>query len=284
MSYTIEFVDQTSQSEMLTFLKQHENYALFLLGNFEDYGLKLTEAPYSGNFKLIRQLGEVVGVFCLTKTGSLLIEATVYEPIFDDILGSCLQEQIPMTGLIGSWAICHPFWEFLKGKKVIQQEVFASKEILYSIDLSQVSYLEQPAVRLLTSIDFRQWKVLNADYLEEEGIPSDLSDEDLLRLFLEKVEKRIMWGYFLEERLVSVAELNAKALDLGQVGGVYTAPAFRQRGYAKSVMQQLLVDCQRLHGMRKVIIFTGDKNVHAQKLYLSLGVKPMGYFALLFGK
>lgn len=92
-----------------------------------------------------------------------------------------------------------------------------------------------------------------------------------------------MWGLFLNNILVSIADLNAKALDLGQVGGVYTVPSFRQGGYSKSVMKQLLRDAKELHNIRKLIIFTGDKNFPAQKLYNSLGVSQVGYFALLFG-
>ena len=101
--------------------------------------------------------------------------------------------------------------------------------------------------------------------------------------FSEKAEKKITWGLFLENVLVSIADLNAKALDLGQVGGVYTVPSFRQRGYSKSVMRQLLLDAKELHKIRKLIIFTGEQNFPAQKLYNSLGVSQVGYFALLFG-
>jgi hypothetical protein len=60
MRYSVEIVTQSSQHEMLTFLKEHKNYALFLLGNFENYGAILTVAPYSGNFKLIRSQGQVI--------------------------------------------------------------------------------------------------------------------------------------------------------------------------------------------------------------------------------
>lgn len=47
MQYLIEKVNDANKSEMLEFLKQHENYTLFLLGNFENYGFKISEAPYA---------------------------------------------------------------------------------------------------------------------------------------------------------------------------------------------------------------------------------------------
>lgn len=284
MQYQIEPINNSNQFEMLEFLKQHENYTLFLLGNFENYGFKLSQAPYSGNFKLIRSHDEIVGVFSLTKKGSLLIEVKARDSIFEIVLKSCLEESISLTGLVGNWEFCNPFWNFLKNKKIIQTETFNSKEILYSVDLSNVSSLPQPNVRLLTEADYLQWKPLRLDYLMEEGIPNDLSDEQLFDIYLDKVRKKIIWGFFLQDKLVSIADLNAKALDLGQVGGVYTAPSFRKKGYSKSVMQQLLLDAKKLHSIRKLIIFTGEKNFPAQKLYNALGVQHIGYFSLLFGK
>lgn len=81
-----------------------------------------------------------------------------------------------------------------------------------------------------------------------------------------------------------MAEFNAKARDLAQVGGVYTAPAFRQQGYAQAVMRTLMRDARDLHKIRKLIIFTGETNTKARKLYESLNVHPAGYYALMFGE
>jgi RimJ/RimL family protein N-acetyltransferase len=282
--FSVEKVSPDTQEEMVDFLKRHENYSLFLLGNFENYGAILSDSPYSGNFKLIRSSDEIVSVFCLTKKGSLLIQSVILEPIFDFVLASCLQEPIPITGLVGNWDFCQLFWKFLKQKALIQSETFASKEILYKLDLSKISYPLNPDVRILTADDYNQWKPLRLAYLQEEGFPNDLNDEQLLQSFLEKCKKRIIWGYFLMDRLVSIADLNAKASDLGQLGGVYTDPNFRKKGYSKAVIHKLVSDIKEIHNIRKLIIFTGENNFPAQKLYESLAVNPVGYFALLFGK
>ena len=110
------------------------------------------------------------------------------------------------------------------------------------------------------------------------------TDDQFYTLYRDKVHKKIIWGFFWENELVSVADLNAQAFDLGQVGGVYTAPQHRQKGYSTSVMKQLLLDAKELHALRKLIIFTDEKNFPAIKLYNSLGATPIGHFALLFGK
>lgn len=283
MQYIIETIDDSNKTEMLHFLREHENFSLFLLGNFENYGATLTESPYSGNFKLIRVFEKVVGVFCLTRKGSLLIETSIKEPIFDIVLKACQRESMTIKGLIGNWDFCNLFWEFLKERKVIRKETFASREILYSVDLAKITFSVQPNVRHLTKNDYDQWKPLRLDYIKEEGFPNNLSEDQLLNMFLDKVRQKIIWGFFLDGKLVSIADFNAKAFDLGQVGSVYTIPSFRQKGYSKSVMRQLLLDAKNLHSLRKLIIFTGLNNLPAKNLYTALGAQHIGFFSLLFG-
>ncbi|MBA3236751.1 MAG: hypothetical protein H0T62_00170 [Parachlamydiaceae bacterium] len=110
MQYTIEKVSHPSQLDMLNFVKEHEKFSLFLLGNLESYGATLTNAPFSGNYKLIRSFGEIVAVFSLTRKGSLQIAATVLEPIFQTVLEACQEEAVFLTGVVGNWNFCGPFW------------------------------------------------------------------------------------------------------------------------------------------------------------------------------
>lgn len=284
MQYTIRAVEPSTQAAMLHFLRRHADFSLFLLGNFENYGIKLSKAPYSGNFKLIYSGDEIVGVFCLTKKGSLIIQSEVYEPIFKSLLSTCQEESIPLTGLVGDWQLCHPLWNYLKAEKAIKEELFASKEVLYSLDLTKAASLPQPHVRLLTERDFAAWKPLRISFLNEQRIPNGLDEDQVLELFVEKVKKKIIWGCFIQNQLVSIADFNAKALNLAQVGGVYTSPPFRRHGYSKAVMHQLIADAKGPLQIDKLIIFTEENNLPARQLYESLGTSLVGYFALFFGK
>lgn len=284
MTYTIEKVSESTKADAIRFLLRYEDLVIFLLGNLEAYGVSLTEEANSGNFQLIHDGVRIIGVFCLARRGNLLIQSEVGEPVFDLVLRSCQEVEIPIKGLLGEWDYCLRFWNFLKAKGVIQKEVNTSKEILYSADL--VSYQGEPqkGARFLKQEDYKEWRQLNSDYLKESELPDDLSEEKTRAQFLWKAERKIIWGLFTEGRLASVAELNAKALDLGQVGGVYTVPRFRKRGLAKSLMRQLLLDAKNVHGIRKLIIFTGEENIPARKVYESLGVTQSAYFAMLFGE
>lgn len=273
------------QKEMVAFLKAYEDYCLFLLGNLETYGLTLGDDSYSGNYKLARDHSKVVAVFCLVRSGTLLIQSERCDrSFFDTVVQSCLEENIPITGLLGEWSFCSSFWQYLKEKGIIGSETFVSKEVLYAADLQHQFLEPQSNVRLLQLSDWERWIDLRMTYIKEMKLPSQQSMDEIREEFERDVGLKIAWGLFLKGELISIADLNAKAMDLGQVGGVFTIPLHRKKGYSSAVMRQLMHDAKHLHNLRKLIIFTGEDNVSARKVYESLGVAAIGNYALLFGK
>ncbi|MCE5318395.1 MAG: GNAT family N-acetyltransferase [Parachlamydia sp.] len=277
---TVERVNEANSNEVIPYLKKHENSSLFLLGNAEQYGWNLVDSPYSGNYKLMRKGGKIAGVFCLYRSGSLMVQSE--ERCFDLILDACREEHIPIKGCLGEWEYSFSLWSHLQNKKWIAAETYRSKEVLYTLELAGWQAIESPA-RLLQEADYPLWKVLRKAYIKEMQFPTDLTEEQMRRLFLSKVQAKTVWGLFSDGKLAAIADLNAKALDLGQVGGVYTDPAFRKKGMAKTLMQRLVTDAKKIHSIRKLIIFTDENNVAALRLYRSLGANEVGHFALLFG-
>jgi uncharacterized protein len=73
---------------------------------------------------------------------------------------------------------------------------------------------------------------------------------------------------------------NAALPDMVQVGGVFSPPALRGRGYARCAVAASLV-AARSRGVERAILFTGDDNVAAQRAYLALGFRPIGDYALV---
>lgn len=101
MEYLISSVEETSKREVIEFLLEREEYSLFLLSNLLNYGPKITLDPHSGNFKVIRERNEVVGVYSLTQNGSLLIESKSSASLFMQVLEECAKESIRIQGLFG---------------------------------------------------------------------------------------------------------------------------------------------------------------------------------------
>ncbi|MBS0651429.1 MAG: GNAT family N-acetyltransferase [Verrucomicrobia bacterium] len=241
------------QREAIVFLKAHEDYSLFLMSNLETYGPALEEPSYSGNYKLARDGGKVVAVFCLVRAGTLLIQSERSDRLFfEAVLQSCLEENIPITGMLGEWNFCSTFWHYLKEKGIIGSETYVSKEVLYVADLQHQCLEPQSNVRLLQIDDWEQWIDLRMAYIEEMKLPSQQSMDEIREEFERDVKLKIAWGLFLQEELVSIADLNAKAMDLGQVGGVFTVPNHRKKGFSSAVMRQLMHDAKHLHNLRKL--------------------------------
>ena len=279
---SIEAVSQSSLQGAIAFLRKYEDFSLFLLGNLEAHGHKLTSSPNSGNFKLVRHRDKIIAVFCLTRRGNLVVQSEMSDMLLmEKILIACQKEELPILGLLGPWDFCQSLWNLFREKAIILNDSLVTKNILYTLDPSKQMISDELHVRLLLPSDYPQWKRLRIEYLE--GLPNDLSEEQNHGLFLEKVQSKISWGFFLQQKLVAMAELNAKAMDLGQVGGVYTTTAHRKKGFAQSVMRQLITDARNVHQIRKLIIFTGENNHPARRLYESLGAHPTGYYALMFG-
>jgi len=85
-----------------------------------------------------------------------------------------------------------------------------------------------------------------------------------------------------EGELLACTGFNASLPDMVQVGGVYTPPGSRCRGYARAAVAGSLL-LAREAGVSRAILFTGENN-HAQRPYRALGFEETGdYGLILFG-
>jgi ribosomal protein S18 acetylase RimI-like enzyme len=73
---------------------------------------------------------------------------------------------------------------------------------------------------------------------------------------------------------------NARLPDAVQVGGVYTPPQLRGRGYARAAVAGSLV-AARAAGAARATLFTGVDNLAARKAYLALGFVITGDYGLV---
>jgi GNAT superfamily N-acetyltransferase len=77
---------------------------------------------------------------------------------------------------------------------------------------------------------------------------------------------------------VAMTAFNARLPDIVQVGGVYTPPALRGRGYARAAVAGSLLDA-RARGVRRAILFTKDPS--AARAYEAIGFQRIGDYALV---
>ena len=295
----IHAVDMEDLERVRGFLEAHVETSLFLLSNLALFGPRLGENWNSGNYHLIEEAGRVVAVFCLTRRGNLLVQAGGRTDLAESILEACESEPFEVCGVAGEWATAAALWDLVRMDPRFEPGV-SSRDVLYRFPLATgaAAAVTSPArtssaipnaparrltVRALEPGDFEQWEPLNTAYLAELHLPLPVVDEAHEAEFGRRARARWWWGAFAGSELVGTVALNAAYGAVGQVGGVYTRPADRKKGVARAAMGLLMQDCRDYHGFDKLILFTGEDNQGARRLYESLGFEMAGAFGLLLG-
>src|SRR5690606_11892125 len=79
---------------------------------------------------------------------------------------------------------------------------------------------------------------------------------------------------------VAFSAFNARLPDCVQIGGVFTPPALRGRGYARAVVAGSLLHA-RAAGATRSVLFTGKENAAARRAYHALGYRVVGEYGLV---
>jgi ribosomal protein S18 acetylase RimI-like enzyme len=227
-------------------------------------------------------------VFCLTRRGTLLVQAGGRADLAEAILEACESEPIEVCGVAGEWPVAAALWELLLADPRFEPGPNCSKDLLYRLPLVD-TFASSPrlpdgvSVRPLVPGDFEQWERLNTAYLAEMHMPLPVIDAAHEAEFARRARARWWWGAFAGRELAATVALNAAYGRVGQVGGVYTRPADRKKGFARAAMRQLIEDSADHHRFEQLILFTGEENLSARGLYESLGFEVAGAFGLLLG-
>lgn len=281
----IRHVTDSDLDRVRVFLESHVDTSLFLLSTLAALGPRLGQHLNSGNFRLIEEAGQVVAVCCLTRRGNLLVQAGGRTDLAEQIFEACEGEPIEVRGVVGEWPMAEALWKFLRADPRFET-THHLKDVLYRLMLNAKpgTRAESANVRALDAGDFVQWERLNSAYFAELSLPLQATLEQRRTDFIVRIRSGLWWGAFDDcYELVSIAAINATYGSLGQVGGVYTRPAERRKGLSRAVMQLLIEDCSRRLHFEKLVLFTGEDNSAARRLYESLGFEPAGAFGLLLG-
>ena len=266
------------------FLTAHLETCMFLASNLVIYGPALGNSLNSGNFKALADGNEIVGVLCLARRGNLLVETAGRVDLLDAVVDAALAEPIAILGVIGEWCTAEAV-----ARKLTQRTRFvlghSMRETLLALDLptAPTNRLLNPSVRPLTVVDFDRFDQVYCDSCREIDLPIQGAREERRAVFEETVGRGFWWGFFEDDALLGTVAINAVHRGVGQVGGVYVIPERRRQGIARAAMRRLIADGVHRHGLKRLILFTGEDNTPALRLYDGLGFTRIGSFGLLFG-
>ena len=282
----IRHVTDSDLEPVRAFLESHVDTSLFLLSTLSTLGPRLGSHLNSGNFRIVEEGGKIVAVCCLTRRGNLLVQAAGRRDLAEQILEACEAEAIEIRGIVGEYATAEALWDLLRADPRFEP-THSLKDVVYRLMLKSVGTgpeSDSLRVRALDINDFLQWEQLNRAYFAELSLPLQASMEQRRTDFLVRVRSGLWWGAFDDDyELVSIASLNATYGSMGQVGGVYTRPADRRKGWSQAVMRLLIEDCRERLDFDKLVLFTGQDNIAARRLYESVGFEVAGAFGLLLG-
>jgi RimJ/RimL family protein N-acetyltransferase len=256
---------------------------MFLIGNMRASGLTYSGEPYTGHYAGAFANGDIVGVVAHYWNGILILQAPMH---LDALCRAALQISTrPLKGMIG------PNEQVRAARAALHLEghdcQMDSKEKLYSLDLDA---LIVPEALRTGHVIGRNAKTRDIDTLTHWRVEYDiavLGDEETDVLWEEEraaaehvIEAGNTWILEDQGTPVATSAFNSSIDEAVQIGGVWTPPEFRSRGYARGVVAQSLLDA-REDGVEKAILFTDEDNIPAQKAYTALGFHCIGDYHIL---
>jgi RimJ/RimL family protein N-acetyltransferase len=282
-SPAIRILRPGDEAALETFLLPRVEYSMFLLSNLRQSGLRDTGKPYAGTYAAAFQGEDIVSVVAHYWNGNLCLQAPV------NAAGLCKAavraSGRPVSGWVGpleqvkaaSQPLCPP------EAKVQLDEA----ELHYALSLQD---LEVPAILRSGHVRARsaeprdlelltRWRV--AYSIETTG---DRESPELWQKAAEGVgrlqQQGHTWVLEADGQPAACCSFNAAIQEAVQLGGVWTPPHLRCRGYARAVVAASLLDA-RDEGVDTAILFTGVDNLAAQAAYQALGFRHVGAYCLL---
>jgi len=268
-----------------TFLARHADTSMFLRSNARSAGLTDRGEPMQATYVAALDGGRIAGVAAHCWNGMVLVQA----PDGGDA-GVVAREAVrrsgrTVTGFSGPWSQVVAAREALGlGTAPTAKN---SRDELYVLDLARLVLppelaggalrCRHPAERELELLV--DWRVRFA--VEALGATDgpDLrqASTDDVRL---QHERGTDWLLLAGAAPVSYSVFNAMLPDIVQIGGVWTPPELRGRGYARSVVAGSLL-AARKQGIARAVLFADPANAAARRAYLFLGFRIVGDYGLV---
>jgi predicted GNAT family acetyltransferase len=279
----IRILHPADKAALEAFLLPRIESSMFLIGNLRSAGLIDRGQRYGGTYAAAFEDEAIVGVVAHYWNQNLVFQAPTH--LDATWRAAVAASKRPIKGLIGPGEQVSA----VKGALAIDSSNVQMDETekLYSLDLGNLIVphslrsgrvcgrrIEPRDLELVTA-----WQI--AYSLEALG---EQDSSQLRKECRTSTERSLREGrtWILEEENVPVAcsSFNTATAEAVQVGGVWTPPDLRRRGYGRSVVAASLLDA-RTAGASVAILFTGERNIAAQKAYVALGFRHIGDYRLL---
>ncbi len=265
------------------FLREHADSTLFLRSNLRAAGIVDGGRPLQATYAAWVEDNKVQGVVSHAWNGNLIFQAR--EHAAELARAASASSKRLVKGLIGCWDQVSEAREALRlaGARTF----VSSKEHLFSVELSRVRVpgrLERGdwICRLPRGPEMDLLSVWRRDFqVDTIGEPPF---DGMVAECRKGLERHLGEGSLFVlvdgQTLASTCTFNARVPDCVQIGGVWTPPQLRERGYGRAVVAGALQLALR-EGVSKAVLFTDQHNHSARAAYEGLGFERVGDYGLI---
>jgi len=268
---------------LVNFLEERIDTSLFLLSNAEAVGLEDHGHPLEGTYAATFDGDAMTAVAAHFWNGILIVQGTDAD-VERAARVAVARSGRALNGLIGPLTLVDAARRALGAET--RRERKAEPEILYGLDLEALRVPARLDARALVCRPPRADEVSGVllDWRVEYAVEALGAERTagLREVSRKELTERAPAGWVLldDERPVSYSTFTASTRGVVQVGGVYTPPELRGRGYGRAVVAGSLC-VARERGSRRSVLFTPRTNIAAQRAYRALGYEAVGDFALV---
>jgi len=284
MTSELRLLGPGDEAELFAFLELHLESSLFLIGNAERAGLRYTGELYQATYVAHYGASGISAVAAHSWNGIVLVQGD--EGLEQAVRYAVAQSRRRVQGIVGPLeltrrtraALAADDWPTLTDKA----------DRLYSLELARLNVpelLNRSGIVCRRPTDdeidhpLTEWRV--EYFIENLGYPRSSERTEQSRNDLRNLQRDgRAWVLLDREQLVAFSGINTRTRGIAQVGGVWTPPELRSRGYGRAVVAGSLL-AEREMGTQRTVLFTANSNVAAQRAYRSLGYEPFGDFGLV---
>jgi predicted GNAT family acetyltransferase len=265
------------------FLKGHADFSMFLRSNARVGGLQYHGKPLQADYVAALAGERIVAVAAHCWNGMVLLQAP-----FPEQLAAVARAVVAHSGR-GITGISGPADQVAAARTALGLDHRSTpkfgREELFALDLADLVVparltdgrwgCRPPREDELDLI--AGWRV---DFMVEalhRVAGAGLRDEAAAEVRLLH-EHRLDWLLLDAGRPVAFSAFNAALPDIVQVGGVWTPPELRGRGYGRAVVAGSLLDA-RARGVTRAVLFAERED--AKRAYRGLGFSVVGEYGLL---
>ena len=273
-----------NHTDMLNrFLMPRAESSLVLLSNAMLGGLEYRGETFQGTYAAYPGDNAITGVAAHYWNGMVFFQAPKNPAgLFHAVVSASGRE---CTGIAGPYDQVQQVLPGILTKNHLP--ALNSRDTLFSLDLNMLAIpglLQRGEVTCRYPADDEIPKMIEmriAFMRELTGPDTRVSREDEAREIV-RYQQQTNNHWLLEAggKIVATSAISAGIPEVVQIGGVYTLPEYRNRGFGRAVVAGSLLYA-RARGVKKAILFTGTDMPAAQKVYTALGFRPIGEYGLV---